>query len=285
MNTSNTSSFFDNWIVILVIILFVFFILLLLIWAFADLGTTAAYGVLFFAVLFLIIAIVLIFLFWFGFIGTTIIGNTGPTGGVTGPTGGVTGSTGPTGNMVRSGDILQIKNIAQNQFISPCGSIAFACGTSASLRPDDSFNQNNGEITGLRKWKIISGITGRIISYNDKITLLSMTIPPSCSNCQNVPLAVCSPPSSEPTAQITNNGHGGSEVWVVIKSPNNTSTNGFVRYSDLINIQNAIYRRPTNTSSPTYLNVFNVSSTSCGPILNLIPNTEPIEDWSFNTIQ
>ena len=62
---------------------------------------------------------------------------------------------------MQDGDVVEIKNISKNKFLSPCGSWTSRgnvdnkhCEIDATLRPDSLFNYLEPN-SGLRKWKII----------------------------------------------------------------------------------------------------------------------------------
>ena len=276
---NQTISTFDNWFVIVAVILLVIFIILLIIWFFMASGT-ASVIVIILAIIFLILAIALFAYFWFFAMN---VPSTPP------PSGSGTGGTGPSVNFIRFGDTVQLRSVEHNQFASPCGTLNGGCGEQVSLRSDASFNSNGGSAAGLRSWLISGGASGTNITYGSTIKLLSLTLPPGCDNCQNVPMAICINVNVQiPAVQVTNNFFTGSDSWVILKDSTSSNTTNFVQYTDIVNLQNSTFVDDENLA--TYLAVCimdaencpnDASGVGCGQLLDVNDGIPSPPKWSF----
>lgn len=246
---------FNNWLVIAAVILFILFIILFILYFFMASGTTSII-IISLAILFLILSISLFSYFYYFVISND---NINPP------------STPPTSsdNFVRFGDMVQMKNVSNNQFASTCGTLSGSCGGQVSL-PSGS---------GIHSWLVSGGSTGTIITYGSRIRLLSLNIPMAACTNYNIPVA-----------QVTNNFFTGSDFWIILKSSTSNNTTNNLQYNDTINLQNATLRS-RDEESPTYLLVClnnpefcprDASGEGCGPLLELSINVESSSSiWSF----
>jgi hypothetical protein len=309
-----------NWVLITAIVFIVLAIILFVIIFLVPSGTIE-YVVIGLTVLFFVLGIGLL-IYYFAFMTNPILNPPpGPTAtqppGPTAPSGttgspGPTGPTGPTGpppdNSVRSGDIIQLLNINQNQFACPCGNIPDGCtGGILSLRTDGSFNQLNGTTIGLRNFKITlltdnngnAGLSGEAIFYGETVQLTSATIPningsnPSCPSCNGLYMGMCSI-SLDPTpfAVHINNINDATSQWILADPLNSGSTDALT-YNSLSNssLGNSQPATLLNSSLQRYVTVctgvgcIDASGTNCGNLMlgTGIP-TDPNINWNFKFV-
>ena len=290
----------SNTTIIIFAAIFIFIsVILIFILIFLDPVTTSstAYTILLVAlVLFLILGIGF-FIYAWAFGSTTLpLGSLVPSNPPEppGPTGftGPTGPTGPTGTTnVLYGDVLWLKNNFMNQYASPCGSLPSnfdPCfqDSPVTMRSDQSYQQFNGDVNGLRNFQIIGARNepfDAAVKYSDQIILISRTTPDGCNSCTGKPLMVCTPnTTSLNIAHASNNFIENANIWSITDPLNPGSTN-IIKYGDNFKLINLNFESPISGQLAVDSNA---SPAGCGPLLfTLIPGTNlNTLNWSFNLV-
>lgn len=174
------------------------------------------------------------------------------------------------GTSVSNGDIVKLYSVGSKEYISPCGEIDPVNGPYyVSSQNNDSFTKKNGEVNGLRRWKITKrDSTG--LRYGDTIVITSLY------NNKSYKLGLYASTGTSVILGVGSMPIDTSENWIIISDSGSQSKDP-VKYGDTFLLYNEATKGYGVLQNCSKQSCNGISGKDCGP-LTYVDSSAAIND-------